>query len=215
MKFHIITIFPEAFESFLQTSIIGKAKEKWVFECHLYKLNDFAPEKSGHVDEKAFGMHGQVLSPEPLAKAIESIFETCWEIPVIYMSPSWKTLNQEQVETFAKTITECVIICGHYEGIDQRIIDIFVDYEISLGDYVLTGWEIAAQILMDSIVRLVPWALGSSISHEEESFSTRLGRQKEYPIYTRPADFRGHKVPEVLLSGNHKKIEDWKHNNLR
>ncbi len=104
-----------------------------------YKLNDFAPEKSGHVDEKAFGMHGQVLAPEPLARAIESIFETRGKIPVIYLSPSGETLKQESVENFSQKLTECIIICGHYEGIDQRIIDLFVNYEISLGNYVLTG----------------------------------------------------------------------------
>lgn len=228
MKFHIITIFPEAFESFLSNSIIWKAKEKWVFEIEFYKLNDFAPEKSGHVDEKAFGMHGQVLSPEPLARAIEYIQESVGnvgprsknagmrsKIPVIYMSPSWETLSQEAVESFTQNLSECIIICGHYEGIDQRIIDIFVDYEVSLGEYVLTGWEIAAQVLIDSIVRLLPWALKSSISHEEESFSRILDRQKEYPVYTRPQDFRGHKVPDILVSGDHKKIEEWKQNNLR
>ena len=215
MKFHIITIFPEAFTSFLSTSIISKAQEKGVFEVELYKLNQFAPEKSGHVDDKAFGMHGQVLSPEPLARAIESIFENTGKIPVIYMSPSGEMLKQETVEQFSKKLKECIIICGHYEWIDQRIIDIFVDYEVSLWNYVLTGGEIAAQVLIDSIVRLIPGALWSSISHEEESFSVKLARQKEYPVYTRPADFRNHKVPDILISGNHKKIEEWKNNNLR
>jgi len=222
MKFHIITIFPEAFDSFLSTSVIWKALEKWKFEIALYKLNEFAKEKSGHVDDKAFGMHGQVLSPIPLAKAIEYIQESVGnagmrssKIPVIYMSPSWKTLTQEKVEDFSQNLKECIIICGHYEGIDQRIIDMFVDYEISLWNYILTGWEIAAQVFIDSIVRLLPWAIGSSISHEEESFSSKLDRQKEYPVYTRPQDFRGHKVPDTLTSGNHKEIEKWKYNNLR
>lgn len=215
MKFHIITIFPEAFDSFADTSVIWKAREKWLFELSCYKLNDFAKEKSGHVDDKAFGMHGQVLAPEPLSRAIEHIFEQTWKIPVVYMTPSAWVLTQEVCERFSETVDECIIICGHYEGIDQRIIDMFVDYEISIGEYILTGWEIAAQVFMDSIIRLLPWVLGSSISHEEESFSSKLDRQKEYPVYTRPQDFRGMKVPEVLTSWNHKKIEDWKQNNLR
>ena len=215
MKFHIITIFPEAFESFLSTSIISKVKNRWVFEIALYKLNEFAKDTSGHVDDKAFGMHWQVLTPLPLSRAIESIFEVFGKMPVIYMSPSWKTLSQEQVEDFSIELKECIIICGHYEGIDQRIIDIFVNHEVSIWEYILTWGELAAQVFIDSIVRLLPEALWNSISHEEESFSSKLDRQKEYPVYTRPRDFRGHIVPDILTSGNHKEIEKWKYNNLR
>ena len=216
MKFHIITIFPESFTSFLSTSMIGRAKEKWLFEANLYKLNTFSLKKTGEVDDKAFGMHGQVLSPEPLARAIEHIFEIVWKkIPVVYFTPAGKILTQEMGETFAETIPECILICGHYEGIDQRIIEKFVDYEISLGNYILTGWELAAQVFMDNSIRLLPEVLGNTLSHEEESFSKKLDRKKEYPVYTRPADFRGMKVPEILTSGNHKEIEKWKFSNLR
>ena len=215
MKFHIITIFPEAFTSFLETSIIWKAREKWLLEVELYKLNEFAKDTSGHVDDKAFWMHGQVLSPIPLSRAIESIFEITGKIPVIYMSPSGQLLEQELCEKFSEKLDECIIICGHYEWIDQRIINIYVDYEISIWEYILTGWEIAVQVLIDSLVRLKPDVLWSSISHEEESFSVKLDRQKEYPIYTRPQDFRGHKVPDTLISGDHKKINTWKKDNLR
>lgn len=215
MKFHIITIFPEAFSSFLETSIIWKAREKWLLQVKLYKLNEFAKDTSGHVDDKAFGMHGQVLSPIPLSRAIEHIFESTGKIPVIYMSPSWELLQQELSESLSEKLEECIIICWHYEWIDQRIIDMFVDYQISIWEYILTGWEIAAQVLIDSLIRLKPNVLGSNISHEEESFSKKLDRQKEYPIYTRPQDFRGHKVPDILISGDHKKIETWKHTNLR
>lgn len=160
-------------------------------------------------------MHGQVLSPVPLSRAIEYIFEDTGKIPVIYMTPSGQTLEQKLVEQLSSSVEECIIICGHYEWIDQRVIDIYVDYEISLGEYILTGWEFPAQILMDSLIRLIPEALGSSISHEEESFSKKLDRQKEYPIYTRPQIFQGKEVPGVLLSGNHKEIDTWKRNNLR
>jgi len=215
MKVHIITIFPEAFTSFLETSIIWKAREKWLLQVELYKLNEFAKDTSGHVDDKAFGMHGQVLSPVPISRAIESIFEQTGKIPVIYMSPSGQKLHQELCEELSTILKECIIICGHYEWIDQRIIDIYVDYEISLGDYILTGWELASQVFIDSLVRLQEWVLWSSISHEEESFSLKLGRQKEYPVYTRPREFNGHKVPDILCSGNHKEIENWKKNNLR
>lgn len=215
MKFHIITIFPEAFSSFLSTSIIWKAVEKWALSVELYKLNEFAKDSSWHVDAKAFGMHGQVLSPIPLSRAIESIFASQGKLPVIYMSPSGKILEQELCENLSKNLNECIIICGHYEWIDQRIIDLYVDHEISIWNYVLTGWEIASQVLIESIIRLVPDVLGNNISHEEESFSRSLSRQKEYPVYTRPREFSGLNVPSVLVSGNHKEIEKWKKNNLR
>lgn len=215
MKFHIITIFPEAFTSFLETSIIWKAKGKWLLQVELYKLNEFAKDTSGHVDDKAFGMHGQVLSTIPLSRAIEHIFDIAGKIPVIFMSPSGSLLEQELCEKLSEEINECIIICGHYEWIDQRIIDMFVDYQISIWEYILTGWEIASQVLIDSLIRLKPDVLGNSISHEEESFSKKLDRQKEYPVYTRPQDFRGHKVPDILISGDHKKIDIWKKDNLR
>lgn len=221
MIFHIITIFPEAFESFLSHSIVGKAHEKWLFEVKLYKLNEFSPETSGHIDDKAFGMHGQVLRPEPLARAIEHIqsivgnVDMRSKIPVIYMSPSWKILDQQGVEKFSQDIKECIIICGHYEGIDQRIIDLYVDHEISIGNYVLSGGEIASQVFIDSLIRNIPWVLGNTISLQEESFSEKLDRQKEYPVYTRPQVFKRISVPSILLSGDHKKIEQWKSDNLR
>lgn len=216
MKFHIISIFPEAFTSFLETSIIGKAREKWLLEVQLYKLNEFAKDTSGHVDDKAYGMHGQVLSPVPLSRAIKHIFGlTGNKIPVIYMTPSGQKLDQELSENFSQKIKECIIICGHYEWIDQRIIDLYVDYEVSIWDYILTGGEIASQVLIDSIIRLKNWVLWNEISHKEESFSKLLGRQKEYPVYTRPANFEWREVPEILTWGNHKLIELWKHNNLR
>lgn len=215
MKFHIITIFPEAFTSFLDTSIIWKARTKWLLEVHLYKLNEFSPETLGHIDDKAFGMHGQVLSPLPLSRAIESIFEKHGKIPVIYMSPSGQKLQQKLCEKLSRKLDECIIICGHYEWIDQRIIELYVNYEISIWDYILTGWEIASQVFIDSLVRLQPWVLWSDISHEEESFSRKLDRQKEYPVYTRPREFYWLMAPDVLTSWNHKEIENWKKNNLR
>lgn len=216
MKFHIITIFPEAFTSFLETSIIWKAREKWLLEVELYKLNEYAKDTSGHVDDKAFGMHGQVLSPLPLSRAIEDIFVKIWKkIPVIFFTPSWEQLHQEMLENFSEKTDEYIIICGHYEGIDQRIIDMYVDYEISLGTYVLTGWELPAQVFIDALSRIQKWVLWNTISHEEESFSKNLNRQREYPVYTRPQEFMGKKIPDILISGNHNKIESWKKNNLR
>lgn len=161
-------------------------------------------------------MHGQVLSPEPLAKAVEHIFEKVGKhVPVIFMSPSGQLLDQESVEHLSETLQECIIICGHYEGIDQRIIELYVTQQISIGNYVLSGGELAAQVLIDSLVRHIPEVLGNPQSLQEESFSQKLGRQKEYPVYTRPAAFQGLLVPEVLTSGNHAAIESWKLSHLR
>lgn len=216
MKIHIITIFPESFNSYLESSIVWKAKEKWLFEIELYKLNDFSDKNFKHVDDKAFWTHGQVISPEPLSKAINHIFEKVWKkIPVIYMSPSWDLLNQEKVEEFSKILDEFIIICWHYEWIDQRIIDLYVDYEVSIGEYILTSWELSSLVLIDSILRFIPGVLWNPQSLEEESFSKKLFGKKEYPHYTRPRIFEWLEVPEVLVSWNHSEIEKWKKEKLK
>ena len=233
MRFHIITIFPDSFSSFSKTSIIWNAIKKWFLELSLYKLNDFSPETSGHIDDKAYWMHWQVLRAEPLAKAINYIYEQRGKVPTIYFTPQWRKMSQELFESFippyptsneGKLIlaqqkknynTEYIVICGHYEWIDERIIDLYVDYQISLWDFILTGWELPAQVFIDGITRLLPWVLGKQISHEEESFSKKFSRQKEYPVYTKPEVFEWLSVPSVLLSGNHKKIDQWKISQLR
>lgn len=217
MKIHVITIFPESFNSYIDSSIIWKAKEKWLFEISFYKLNDFSKKNFKQVDDKAYWMHWQVISPEPLSGAINYIFDKLWKkIPVVYMTPSWDLLNQEKLETYYINLNqEFIIICGHYEWIDQRIIDLYVDYEISVWNYVLSSWELAAMVFLDSIVRHIPWVLWNKESFENDSFSKKLNRQKEYPVYTRPSIFKWLKVPDILLSWNHLEIEKWKINNLR
>ena len=216
MKIHIISIFPESLESYFSSSIIWRAKEKWLFNVELYKLNDFSDNKFKRVDSKAYWMHGQVISPEPLAKAIEFVFKNIWKrIPVIYMSPSWDLLNQKKIENYYNELKEeFIILCGHYEWIDKRIIDLYVDYEISVWEYVLSSWELAASVFLDALIRHIPWVLWNKDSLQEDSFSEKLGRQKEYPVYTRPEEFMWKKVPPILLSGNHPEIEKWKKNNL-
>ncbi len=215
MKIHIISMFPDAFESYFESSIIGRAKENNLFEVFFYKINDFSTKKFKQADDKAYGMHGQVISPEPVAKAIEFVFDHIWKkVPIIYMTPRGKILTQEQVENFYKTSDEYIILCGHYEGIDQRIIDLYVNYEVSIWEYILSSGELSAMVLIDSLIRHIPWVLGNKISLEEESFSQKLNRQKEYPVYTRPQEFMEKKVPEVLMSWNHKEIEQWKKKNL-
>ena len=216
MKIHIITIFPESFESYFSSSIIWKAKDKWLFELVLYKLNDFSDDKFKRVDDKAYWMHWQVISPEPLARSIDNIFKKVWsKIPVVYMSPSWDLLTQEKIENYYEKLNwDFIIICGHYEWIDQRIIDLYVDYKVSIGEYVLSSGELSASVFLDAFVRHIPGVLWNKTSLEEDSFSKKFNRQKEYPVYTRPDEFMWVKVPDILLSGNHKKIDDWKNNNL-
>jgi tRNA (guanine37-N1)-methyltransferase len=216
MHIHVITIFPESFVSYFSSSIMKNAISKWLFEIEFYKLNDFSNDKFKRVDDKAYWIHWQVISPEPLAKAIEYVFNKVWKkIPVVYMTPSWDLLNQEKVEKFYKDLwDEFLVICGHYEWIDQRIIELFVDYEISIWEYVISSWELATSVFIDAIVRNIPWVLWNELSLEEESFSEKLARQKEYPVYTKPNIFLWKEVPAVLLSWNHKEIEKWKQKNL-
>jgi len=192
-----------------------RAQKSWLLEIILYKLNNFSDKKFKQVDNKAYGMHGQVISPEPLSRALLHIFEKVGrKIPVIYMTPSGDLLKQEKVENYILSLwAEFILICGHYEWIDQRIIDIYVDYCISIWEYVLSSWELSAMVLIDSLVRHIPWVLWNPESLEEDSFSYKLDRKKEYPVYTRPEEFLWKKVPAVLLSGNHIEIEKWKHNN--
>ena len=216
MKIHVITIFPESFKSYFSSSIIWNARKKWLFNIELYKLNDFSTDKFKRVDNKAYWMHWQVISPEPLSKAIEYIFDKVWsKIPVIYMSPSWDLLTQEKIENYYEKLwDEFIILCGHYEWIDQRIIDIYVDYEISIWEYILSSWELSASVFLDTLLRHIPWVLWNNESLIEDSFSKIFDRQKEYPIYTRPEEFKWKKVPEILLSWNHKEIDKWKKDNL-
>lgn len=216
MNIHIITIFPESFSSYFSSSIIKRAIENNLFSIELYKLNDFSDDNFKRVDDKAYWMHWQVIKPEPLFKSINFIFEKVWKkIPVIYMSPSWNLLTQEKIENYYEKLNwDFIIICWHYEWIDQRIIDMFVDYELSIWEYILTSWEIATTVFIDSLVRHIPWVLWNSLSLEEDSFSKKLNRQKEYPVYTRPEVFNWKKVPNVLLSWNHDLINKWKFDNL-
>lgn len=216
MNFHIITIFPESFESYFWSSIMKKAIEKKLFSLNFYKLNDFSKKNTKRVDDKAYWMHWQVIEPEVLSETIEFIFKKLWKkIPVIYFSPRWKILKQENIEYLYGNLWEdCIIICWHYEWIDQRIVDLYVDFEICIWEYVLSSWELASMVFIDSFVRNIPWVLWNNLSLEEDSFSKKFWRKKEYPVYTRPKIFKWLKVPDILFSWNHKEIENWKKNNL-
>lgn len=203
MKFDILTLFPEMFES-LKQSIIGKAIEKDQIEINLINIRDFSQNKHKKVDDTPYGGGaGMVMMPDVIYRAYQSIKKE--KAKVIYMSPQGKTLNQQMVEKLSQE-NHLILLCGHYEGIDQRVIDKIVDEEISIGDYVLTGGEIPAMVLIDSVSRYVKGVLKED-SIQEESFSNGL---LEYPQYTRPEIFEGISVPEILLSGHHEKIERWR-----
>lgn len=214
MRFDILTIFPEIFSSYFQESILKIAQEKGLIEIHTHDIRQYSKDKHKKVDDIPFGGGaGMVMTPQPLYDAIQAL-KKINQGPVIYLSPQGATLTQSKVEKFAKADQDLIILCGRYEGIDQRIIELLVDQEISIGKYVLTGGELAAMVMVDSISRLIPGVLGKEESHLEDSFSKNLKRKKEYPHYTRPAEFKGLKVPEVLTSGHHKKIAKWREDNL-
>ena len=203
MKFDVLTLFPEMFDT-LNQSIIGKAKEKELIDINLINIRDFSKDKHKKVDDTPYGGGaGMVIKPDVVYDAYKSIEDR--NAKVIYMSPQGKILNQKKIENLSKQ-KHLIILCGHYEGIDQRVLDKIVDEEISIGDYVLTGGEIPAMVLIDSISRYVEGVI-SQESIEEESFSNGL---LEYPQYTRPEVFEGEKVPEILLSGHHENIEKWR-----
>ena len=204
MKFDVLTLFPEMFEP-LKQSIIGKAIEKGIIELNLINIRDFSKDKHKKVDDTPYGGGaGMVMMPEVVYDAYCSIKEK-ENAKVIYLSPQGKKLNQEKVIELSKR-QHLILLCGHYEGIDQRVLDEIVDEEISIGDYVLTGGELPAMVVIDSVSRYVGGVLKEE-SIKEESFSNQL---LEYPQYTRPEVFHHQKVPDVLLSGHHENIQKWR-----
>lgn len=204
MKFDVLTLFPEMFDT-LNQSIIGRAREKNLIDINFINIRDFSKDKHKKVDDTPYGGGaGMVMKADVVYDAYNSIQDK-ENAKVIYMTPQGKTLNQKMVESLSKE-NHLIILCGHYEGIDQRVIDKIVDEEISIGDYVLTGGEIPAMVLIDSVSRYNEGVL-STESIDEESFSNGL---LEYPQYTRPEVFEGEKVPEILLSGNHQNIAKWR-----
>ena len=203
MKFDVLTLFPEMFEP-LNSSIIGRAKKNNLIQINLINIRDFSKDKHKKVDDTPYGGGaGMVMKPDVVYDAYKSIESK--DAKVIYMSPQGQKLNQSKVIDLAKS-NHLIILCGHYEGIDQRVLDEIVDEEISIGDYVLTGGELPAMVLIDTISRYKDRVL-SEESIEEESFTNGM---LEYPQYTRPEVFNGVKVPEVLISGHHANIEKWR-----
>lgn len=208
MNFHILTLFPEMVMNGLNTSIIGRAINNGLLTIEAVNIRDFAENKHNRVDDYTYGGGaGMLMQAGPVFGAYQSIAERTEKKPrVIYLSPQGQTFSQEMAEDFAKE-EELVFLCGHYEGIDERVLEEIVTDYVSIGDYVLTGGELPAMVMIDAISRLLPGVLHNDASAEFESFQDNL---LEYPQYTRPEEWHGKKVPEVLLSGHHVNIEKWR-----
>jgi tRNA (guanine37-N1)-methyltransferase len=207
MRFDILTLFPNMFSSPLQESILGKAIERGLIQIQTVNIRDFALDKHKVVDDTPYGGgQGMVMKVEPITRAIESVKSQNPSARTIYLTPQGKPFDQDSARKLSSQ-PHLVLLCGRYEGVDERVRELFIDEEISIGDYVLTGGELAAMVLIDAVSRFIPGVLGSDRSAEEDSFFNSL---LEYPQYTRPFNFRGSGIPEVLLSGNHSAISLWR-----
>ncbi len=207
IRFDILSVFPEMFESPLNHSILKRAQEKGMMEIHLHNIRDYAEDKHRMTDDAPYGGGGgMVMKVEPIDKALASIVPLRDDALVVLLTPQGETFNQKLVEEMSR-YSRIVLVCGHYEGVDERVRDHLVDREISIGDFILTGGELSAMVIIDAVARLIPGVLGNSESASYDSFSTGL---LEYPHYTRPGSYRDWQVPEVLLSGNHREIESWR-----
>ena len=205
MKITILTIFPEMFESVLNSSILGRARAQGILDIRCVDIRPFSDRKHKNTDDYPFGGGaGMVMLAQPIVDAIRDV-QGDRKVRRIYLSPRGETLTQKKAEQLAKE-DELILLCGHYEGVDQRALDLCIDEELSIGDYILTGGELGAMVLVDCVARLVPGVLGCEESAQTESFSSGL---LEYPQYTRPREFEGLTVPEPLLNGNHAHIVDW------
>ncbi|MFP4028051.1 MAG: tRNA (guanosine(37)-N1)-methyltransferase TrmD [Candidatus Brocadiia bacterium] len=208
MRIDVLSLFPEVFKPLLQTSILGIARENNLVEYELHDIRDYSRDKHKKVDERPYGGGpGMVLRCEPVFRACEAVRDmSATPGRLILLTPQGKTFNQSMADEFARD-KRLILLCGRYEGFDERIRRGLPVEEVSIGDYVLTGGEVAAMVVIDTVVRLVPGVLGHDDSTDEESFTENL---LEYPQYTRPAEFRGMEVPDVLQSGNHQKIAQWR-----
>ena len=208
MRIHILTLFPEMCETVMAESIIGRARKRGAVQVCCHQIRDFAYDKHNRVDDTLFGGGmGMLMMAEPIALCMDDLVEQLGKKPhVLYMSPQGSVLSQEKVKELA-TYENIAILCGHYEGVDERVLEAYVDEEISIGDYVLTGGELPALVVADAVCRMKDGVLSNDVCFEEESHYNGL---LEYPQYTRPATWRGRSVPPVLLSGNHAAIAKWR-----
>lgn len=210
MRFHVLTIFPDMFEGPFSEGIVRRGIDKGLIELYLHDVRDHTHDRHRSTDDYTFGGGpGMLMKPEPLFEGVEVIrekYETSDDAPVILLTPQGERLDQPIVEELVG-VTDLILICGRYEGVDERVRQYLVTHEVSVGDYVLSGGEVAAMVLIDTVSRLLPGVVGSIESTQDDTFTTRL---LQYPQYTRPADFRGMTVPDVLLSGNHAEIKRWR-----
>ena len=210
MRFDVLTLFPDMFPGYLSQSILNKSIERGLVEIHVHNMREWATGRHKKIDDTPYGGGpGMVLMVEPVVNCVRDVQQMADEPgQVIMLTPQGKRLNQPLVEELAIE-PRMIVLCGRYEGFDQRVIDILNPTELSIGDYILNGGEVASMVLVDSLVRMVPGVLGDELSSWDDSFS-RGNRMLEYPQYTRPRDFEGHSVPEILLGGNHPAIESWR-----
>jgi tRNA (guanine37-N1)-methyltransferase len=211
MRYDIVTLFPQIFSGYLTQSLLAKAIEKRLVEVHVHDLRDWSTDLRNHkIDDRPYGGGpGMLICVEPVINCVEAVREMHPSPGVVMLTtPQGQRLEQRKVEQFAQ-MERVIILCGRYEGFDQRVIDILQPQEISIGDYVLNGGEVAAMVLVDSTVRMLPGVLGDEQSSWDDSFS-RGNRMLEFPQYTRPPSYRGHEVPDILLSGDHAKIAAWR-----
>ncbi len=207
MIFEILTLFPGMFESPLRESIVGKAHERGLISVRVHNIRDYAVDKHQVTDDRPFGGgEGMVMKPEPIVSLLDTLRAEEPRPRVVLLSPQGRVFQQECAWRWS-ALPRLVLICGRYEGVDERVAESFTDEQISLGDYVLTGGELAAMVVVDAVTRLIPGVLGNVASPRFESFAEPV---LEFPQYTRPRDFRGHRVPEILLSGDHEAIQRWR-----
>ena len=210
MRFDVLTLFPDIFPGYLSQSILNKAIERGLVEIHVHNMRDWATGKHNKIDDTPYGGgQGMILMVDPVVNCVREVQKMDPDPgTVIMLTPQGRRLNQPMVEELTEH-KRMIILCGRYEGFDQRVIDILNPLEVSIGDYILNGGEVAAMVMVDSLVRMVPGVLGDELSSWDDSFS-RGNRMLEHPQYTRPREFEGHTVPEILLGGNHQEIERWR-----
>lgn len=207
IRFDILSLFPEMFESPLNSSILKRARHKGLLDIHLHNIRDYAEDRHRVTDDAPYGGGGgMVMKVEPIDRALTAIVGGKDGVSIVLLTPQGELFNQKIAEDLS-THFQIVLVCGHYEGVDERVRTCLVTREISVGDFILTGGELSAMVVVDAVARLVPGVLGNEESAMADSFSEGL---LEYPHYTRPADYRGWQVPEVLLSGNHREIQAWR-----
>jgi tRNA (guanine37-N1)-methyltransferase len=221
MNFHIITIFPEIFKKYFEVGVMGRAVKEGKIKLNLYNLRDYSKDKHHKVDDTPYGGGpGMVMSVEPIYYCLEDIKNKIKsekvdikeeKIKTVLLSAKGQQFNQKKAIEYKEEVEHLILICGRYEGVDERVAENLVDEELSIGEYILSGGEIPAMTVIDSVARLIPGVLGNEKSLQQESFNSDLRREKfDFPVYTKPENFNNWQVPEVLLSGNHKKIEKWR-----